>query len=204
MTQRPGPRNGRLSATLALLLAATVLGCATTGRRPPKEPVFDRLTVAEFSVIPIVLEDSAARSSDAFRERLADVATGTAQRAALEWQLARVLGDSRGTEAKTPHLSGRVSIPVELPPGYSGWSAVFRKGQLAVAQLELRNHEGVLVAAAEAALGWRQGDWTAGSAKTRRNRPAAESLTLAVELVVERAMEQLVLRELAAAPMEVL
>lgn len=201
MTKRPGPRNGRLSAALALLLATITLGCATTGR-PRREPVLDRLTVAEFIVTPTALEDADTTSRDWFRDLLVGTATKTAQRAALEWQLARVLEDNGGMSEETRHLSGFVSIPVALPPEYRGSHAAFRKGFLARARLELRNHRGDLVATAEAGVRWGQVRWTTGSPKTRRARRPEASLIDAVELAVERAVWQLLLKLHATAHAE--
>ena len=166
---------------------------STTGG-PRREPVLDRLAVARIIVRAIALEDAGTTGRDWFRDLLAGQATATARRAALEWQLARGLEDGGGMCEEIRHLSGFVSMPVFLAPEYRGSRAAFREGNLALAQLELRNHRGDLVATAGASVRWGQVRWTTGGYKTRRARRHEASLIDAVELAVERAVRQLVLK----------
>lgn len=169
-----------------LLLA--LAGCATAPRAVT-EPLLPRLAVSDVVLEPVAGDDDTGRRW--FQALLADQATASARRAAVEHRLAAVV-ESGGGPGEGHRLTGRVSVPSSLPSDLRGSRASFVKGALAQAHLELRDAGGVLITSADASLRWKDVRWTTGGPKTRRARGVDPVLIEAVVRVMDRAILKLV------------
>ena len=171
-----------------LLLA--LAGCATAPRAGT-EPLLPRLAVSDVVLEPVAGGADTGRRW--FRTLLADQATASARRAAVEHRLAAVV-ESGGGPGEGYQLTGRLSVPSILPSDLRGSRAAFKSGVLALAHLELRDAGGVLVTSADASLRWKDVRWTTGGPKTRRARRVDAVLLDAADRAMNRAAVELVSR----------
>jgi hypothetical protein len=174
------------ASLLAAALALVLTGC-TSMARPPREPVLTAVEIGTIELRPAALagtEDLAWQGFDSVLARHADVAL---LRFAAEEQIAANLQGLPGA----PHLHGTLDMPAALPRDAIGSRAAFRKGELAVARLELVAADGRPVAAASTRLEWDDVRWTTGGPKLRRARRPEAALADAVDRVIQLALREL-------------
>jgi len=172
--------------SLSLLIGLTAAGNTTPARRP----LFERVALAPITIEPEPHPKTTgwhAAAEDL--QRLGREATARAERTLLQQGIARhVERVSAATPVSLPRVSGVVRLPVALPPEATGAQATFRRGDFAIATVEL-----VLPTTSRterATLGWRDVRWLRG-VRIRRARPLDTVLTDAVRKAVDHAVKRL-------------